>query len=94
MAARDAFYDELDTLRADFAVVIKRLREANFTSQADFASHARLSPKTISKLERRGSDPPLSMLLILLEALPEGAALELLNGLKAPKRRKPPPHHK
>jgi transcriptional regulator with XRE-family HTH domain len=92
--ARDPFFDELDELRVDFAAVLRRLRKEHFDSQADFAKRARLSPKTISKLERRGSDPPLSMLLILIEALPEVTALELIGGLHAPKGRKPPSHHK
>jgi transcriptional regulator with XRE-family HTH domain len=92
--ARDLYYAEIDDLRWDFATVLRRLREEHFATQADFAKHAKLSPKTVSKLECGGSQPDLSMILILVEALPEVTVTQLIGGLQAPTRRKPPPHHK
>ena len=94
MDGRDPYYDERDALRWEFAAVLRRLREEHFDKQSEFAERSGLSPKTISDLECGRSDPPLSTLLVLIESLPEVTALELIGGLRAPKRSKPATHSK
>jgi transcriptional regulator with XRE-family HTH domain len=93
VAARDPYYGEIDELKWEFAAVLRRLREKTFAKQTDFAGHANLSEKTVSKLECGGSEPRLSTILILIDKLNVTPA-ELIGGLTIPEKRKPPPHHK
>jgi len=90
VAKSDVYERELALLRRRFAVSMRGRREARFRSQEAFAEHARLHRTTIGGLEQGRTDPRLSTLLIVADAL--GVSIEELVGeLPVPKHRKPRP---
>lgn len=90
MASGTAYYAERADLRQEFAERFRRLRKDRFRSQEAFAEHARLHRVTIGDLEQGKTDPPLSTLLIVAEAL-DVSVDALVEGIHVPKQRKPPP---
>lgn len=89
MDAATPYDRELDELRWLFALKLKPLRRERFRSQEGFAEHARLHRTTIGGLEQGKTDPRLSTLLIVADAL-NVPVEQLIKGLPVPKERKPP----
>lgn len=92
MSAREAYRAELDLLLQGFANNVRRLREAKEPgySQEDLCMDARLHRTAIGKFEQARSEPHLSSLLILADAL--GVSIsDLVEGLPVPQERRPPP---
>lgn len=77
-------------LRRRFAVTLRGRREDKFRSQETFAEHAHLHRTTIGGLEQGRTDPRLSTLLIVADALGVSIA-ELVSDLPVPRERKPAP---
>lgn len=90
MATGSAYYAERADLRREFAERFRRLRKDRFRSQEAFAEHAHLHRVTIGDLEQGRTDPPLSTLLIVADAL-DVSLDDLVEGMPIPKQRKPPP---
>ena len=90
MSTADAYKREIAMLRRRFAGGLRSRREDRFHSQETFAAHAHLHRTTIGGLEQGRTDPRLSTLLIVADALDVSVA-ELVAGLPVPKERKPPP---
>jgi DNA-binding XRE family transcriptional regulator len=86
----DAYKREIGMLRRRFAGKLRSRREDRFHSQEAFAESARLHRTTIGGLERGKTDPRLSTLLIVADAL-EMSLADLVGDLAVPKQRKPPP---
>jgi len=85
---------ELNQLLGDFAATVRRLRQRRPQySQESLASDARLHRTEMSKIECGERDPRLSTLLILAEAL-DVSLDTLVEGLQAPKHRRPSPQTK
>lgn len=89
MESERAYESELAELRRAFAVNLRRLRKQRFRRQEDFWDRARLHRTTVSKLEQAHTDPPLSTLLILAEAL-DVSLDRLAEGVPVPQLRRPP----
>lgn len=86
----NAYTKEMTSLRRRFAVKLRGRREDKFRSQETFAEHAHLHRTTIGGLEQGRTDPRLSTLLIVADALGVSIA-ELVSDLPVPRQRKPPP---
>jgi transcriptional regulator with XRE-family HTH domain len=90
MADEHPYFTEIADFRWQFSLKLKPLRKAKFRSQEKFGRHADLHRTTIGGLEQGKTDPPLSTLLILSDAL--GVPVEeLIRDLPVVKHRKPPP---
>jgi len=93
MSTRDAYQAELARLLRNFAENIRRLREQTKPGQSQeaVADEANLHRTQWGKIEAGERDPRMSTLLIVADAL--GVTLnDLVDGIPAPKERKPPPH--
>jgi transcriptional regulator with XRE-family HTH domain len=90
VSTADAYKREIALLRRHFASGLRSRREDRFHSQEAFADHAHLHRTTVGGLEQGRTDPRLSTLLIVADALDVSVA-ELVEGLPVPKERKPPP---
>jgi transcriptional regulator with XRE-family HTH domain len=90
VVAKDPYDEELADFRWRFALNFKPLRKARFRSQEKFGDHARLHRTTIGNIEQGKTDPPLSTLLIVADAL-KVSLDELVKDLPVPQQRKPPP---
>lgn len=90
MDAGEAYTKEIASLCRRFAVELRGRREDKFHSQEAFAEHAHLHRTTIGGLEQGRTDPRLSTLLIVADALGMSIA-ELVSDLPVPRERKPPP---
>ena len=90
----DAYEAERAELLKGFAANLRGLREARFPSQEALADAASLHRTQVSFLGRAKREPSLSTLMILAETL--GVSLDrLVQGLAAPKERRPArPHRK
>ncbi|HXB64110.1 MAG TPA: helix-turn-helix transcriptional regulator [Solirubrobacteraceae bacterium] len=93
MRTPDAYTTERTRLLHTFGARLRAAREQQGLSQETLARRADVHRTHIGALEQGHRDPHLSMLLILAEhlALPPAA---LLDGLPAPRERKPPTHAK
>jgi transcriptional regulator with XRE-family HTH domain len=90
----DEYRDELDELLDKFAATVRLLRQRRpGYSQEALAADARLHRTEMSKIECGERDPRLSTLLILAEAL-EVSLDVLVEGLRAPRHRRPSPQAK
>lgn len=90
MAGTDPYDEEIAAFRWQFALNFKPLRKERYRSQEKFGHHARLHRTTIGNIEQGKTDPPLSTLLILANAL-NVSLDELVKDLPVPQHRKPPP---
>ncbi len=96
MSTKEAYKTELAELLKGVAANVRRLREGKesdkFTgySQEDLAKDADLHRTEISKIECGTTEPRLTTLLVLADAL--GVTLnDLVTGLPVPKERRPSP---
>lgn len=90
MSKKEPYKAELAVLLQGFAANVRRLRETNRYSQEDLAWDTGLHRTAIGKLEQARSEPQLSTLLILADAL--GCTLnDLVESLPAPRERRPSP---
>jgi transcriptional regulator with XRE-family HTH domain len=90
MSTNEAYRAELDLLLKEFAKNVKRLREAKEPgySQEDLSADSELDRTSIGNFEQGRSDPHMSTLLILADAL--GVTVnDLLAGLPIPNERRP-----
>jgi transcriptional regulator with XRE-family HTH domain len=90
VAAKDPYDEEIADFRWRFALNFKPLRKERFRSQEKFGDHARLHRTTIGNIEQGKTDPPLSTLLIVADAL-NVSLDQLVKDLPVPQHRKPPP---
>jgi transcriptional regulator with XRE-family HTH domain len=91
--AGGAYTAERARLLLAFAEKLRTEREHRDISQETLARIARVHRTHISALEQGQRDPQMSMLLVLADAL-EVEPGTLLEGLPAPKERKPATHAK
>ena len=92
VSTKEPYKAELAILLQGFAANVRRLREAKAPgySQEDLAWDTRLHRTAIGKWEQARSEPQLSTLLVLAEAL--GCTLnDLVEGLPVPRERRPSP---
>jgi transcriptional regulator with XRE-family HTH domain len=90
VAAKDSYEEEIADFRWRFALNFKPLRKERFRSQEKFGERARLHRTTIGNIEQGKTDPPLSTLLIVADAL-NVSLDQLVKDLPVPQHRKPPP---
>jgi transcriptional regulator with XRE-family HTH domain len=93
IAERDAYTAEHARLLHSFGARLRDVREQRGLSQETLARRAAVHRTHIGALEQGQRDPHLSMLLILTDTLALAPSV-LLDGLPAPRERKPPTHAK
>jgi transcriptional regulator with XRE-family HTH domain len=84
----DAYEAERKRLLTAFAVKLRALREKEYPTQEDLANATKLHRTHIGYLEQARREPSLSTLLILAETF-DVSVQELIEGLPAPRRRRP-----
>jgi transcriptional regulator with XRE-family HTH domain len=93
VSTKEPYRAELAALRRGFAANVRRQREIKGCSQEDLAHDTGLHRTAIGKLEQAQSEPQLSTLLILADAL--GCTLnDLVKNLPIPRERRPAPKAK
>jgi transcriptional regulator with XRE-family HTH domain len=85
-----AYTAERAELLEQFAVGLRELRKAGYSSQEALADAATLHRTQIGSLEQGKREPGLLTLLILADTF--GITIdELVRGVSVPKQRRPPP---
>ncbi len=90
MSAQGPYKAELAILLNAFAANLRRLREAKGCSQEELAWDTMLHRTAVGKLEQARSEPQLSTLLVLADAL-DCTVNDLVEGLQVPGERRPAP---